>query len=526
MTAASVDIAPRLECFRVSKTFGKVRVLQDVHLTVAPGEIHALVGQNGSGKSTLIKVLAGIHDPDAGGLVNVDGRPLRLPVVPRVARQSGLAFVHQSLGLIDARSVADNVRVGNALSRRWSHSIKRREEQASVAETLLRMACHIDPRALVGSLSASDRCRVAIARALVASLPGCGIIVLDEATRALPHDATQVVHETLRAVAARGGSIILVTHRLDEVVELADRVTVLRDGRVAESCLALEGVREADLAKMILGRQLSSFVRDEWVRQDEQRPRIEATEVTGTHITKASLSVAAGEIVGVSGVAGSGFEELPYLLGGGRKAVSGSLRVGERTIDLRIAGQREYFDAGVALVPENRDKLGLSLRHSIRDNVALPSMRTKGSPIWIGRAWRDADARAVIAMFDVNVRDPRALVAKLSGGNQQKVLLGKWLLTSPKLLVLHEPTQGVDVGTRQEILQRITEFARSGGSVLLATSDPDELAAICDRVLVVQDGVITAELVAPNAVDIIEVAYSESGSTVPGVTPGRTTGPP
>jgi ribose transport system ATP-binding protein len=464
-------------------------------MTVAPGEIHGLVGENGSGKSTLVKLLSGYHAPDAGGEIHLDGEALPVPVKPAEARRRGMSVVHQDLGLFDGFTVLENVRIGAFGRRRFSRAIRWRGERELARRALNPLGHEIDPDARVGDLLPADRATVAIARALQHHHPGSGLIMFDESSRALPRDSLEHFHALIREVAARGTSVLLVSHQLEEILDMTDRVTVLRDGVVVGDGIATAELDEHGLIRLMLGRELESHPLERPAAASADRaPAARASGISGQLVDGIDLDVAAGEIVGVTGLVGSGFEELPYLLGGARCAAAGQLTVGERTIDLSKACPRDLVDAGVALVPERRDAQGLSLTMSVLENVTLPRVRLHGSPTRMGSDWQREEADWVIRELGVRPPAHEVPVGSLSGGNQQKVMLGKWLRGEPRLLVLHEPTRAVDVAARRDLLEVIFGVARSGSGVLVAGMDAHELQSMCDRVLVMRNGSVDEEL--------------------------------
>ena len=477
----------RLELRALSKSFGASQALRDVSMVVQPGEVHGLVGENGSGKSTLVKVLSGYHRPDAGGSLWIDGRPVELPVRPAVVRRFGLSVVHQDLGLIDSFSVLENMRVGLFGPRRFSRAIRWRQERELARASLDALGAEVDPDRDVAKLSAAERAEVAIARALQHHEPGQGLIMFDESTRALPPEPRRHFHSMLRGIVGGGGSVLLVSHQLEEVLEHTDRVTVLRDGRIVAGGVPTKELSEGELIRLMLGRELASEPRTRSAPAGTSL--VEVRGVRGDVVEEASFSIAAGEIVGVTGLLGSGFDELPYLLAGALQAAGGSLSLEQREFELARASVRQLLEAGVALVPERRATEGLALTETVLENVTLP--RVRGTRL--GRAWQKQETDWVLRELDVRPADPGMVVAQLSGGNQQKVLLGKWLCGRPRLLLLHEPSQGVDVGARRDLERAIGRVADDGAAVLLAGMDTSELASLCDRVLVMREGRIQAE---------------------------------
>ncbi|MFC4049951.1 ATP-binding cassette domain-containing protein [Actinomadura syzygii] len=500
---------PRLELEGLSKSFGSFRALREVGLSVMPGETHAVVGQNGSGKSTLIKILAGYHAPDRGGRILVDGAPLPLPARLRDLRAAGIALVHQDFGLLDERSVAENIAVGAFAVRRRSRRVDWAAERARAAEILARLDVRgLAPDTLVGGLDPAQRSAVAIARALRNQRPGEGLLVLDESTRALPKDGLEDFYRVLRTVVGAGGAALMVSHNLQEVLRVADKVTVLRDGQVVEAARDAADLTERDVARMMLGRTVTQA---RHVREPSTGggPPVQVRGLRGRALQDLDLDIAPGEVVGVTGVAGGGWEEIPYLLAAARRARAGRVRVAATALDLARADSVDCIRAGIALLPENRIAHGLATTLTVAENVTLPRVRQHGRRFAIGRAWQLNEVAAVLRDLDVRPRRADVPVGQLSGGNQQKVMLGKWLAGRPRLLLLHEPTQAVDVGAREDILRAISATARQGVAVLFASIQPADLAAVCDRVLVVRDGRVAAEVDEPTEQAVVESVYAD-----------------
>ena len=485
----------RLEVAGLSKTFGPTRALRGVGLTLAPGELHGLVGQNGCGKSTLVKILTGVYTPDPGGSISVDGRSLSLPIRPSQQRAAGVSVVHQNLGLVDDRTVWENVRLGRYHAARFTRRIDRRLERAESARILEGLGYHLDVDAPVGRLSAQDRAAVAIARAVQDHRPGGGLVIFDESTRALGRTARGRFFELVRSLTDTGTSVLLISHQLDEVVETTDRVTVLRDGAVVESAVETKDVDEAALTAMMLGRHLVVHGRAVSHARDETVASVRG--LSADLVAGFDLDVRRGEIVGLTGLVGSGFAEAAEAMTGARRADSGTLTIDGREIplDRRQASTEAFVRSGVAFVPERRLEEGLAGEMSVAENLTLPRVRSRGGKFRIGSDWQHAETAAMIEKLDIRPPNPHAPVGTLSGGNQQKVLLGKWLAGEPKLLVLHEPTQAVDVGARHDIIDAVREAAHCGCGVVLASIDPADLAVLCDRVIVLRDGRIAKELV-------------------------------
>lgn len=494
--AGSGSAVPRLEVRGLSKTFSGVTVLADAALSVRAGEIHGLIGQNGSGKSTLIKLVSGVHRPDPGGEILLDGERIGPPVRGDQLHLQGLAFVHQDLGLVSDLTVRENVRVGRHATRTAARWIDKDADRQACRETFDFLGVDVDPDLPVSALLPSQRAAVAVARALQDREPGKGVIVFDESSRAIPHEALPAFYGMVRSLAAQGTSVLMVSHNLQEVLELCDRVTVLRNGRVVESGAETGALGEADLTRMVLGREHD--VDDLIARYPLRTTTFEVVVdgVAGGRVHDVAFTLRGGEVVGVMGTADAGASDLPRLIGGALRG-SGRVRVNHQELDLRTARPRHFLQTGVAFIPQDRNGAGLAAGESIEDNVTLPHLKNRGHVLWTGRRWRREETEHVLSIFGVQPADRRARVGSLSGGNAQKVLFGKWLLGNPSLLVLDEPTQAVDVGARSALLAATRRAAADGAAVLYCSAEVDDLVAVCDRVLVLRDGRVAAEHVQP-----------------------------
>lgn len=504
----------RLAVEGLSMTFGSSRVLRDVAIDVRAGEIHGLIGQNGSGKSTLAKVLTGLYTPDPGTRVAVDGVELRLPVRPDEARTRGVAVVHQTLGLVDDASVLENLRVGRLRGSRFLRRIDWARERAEAEAVFERLGRTVPLDARVATLREDERATVAIARALQDVHEGSGLIIFDESTRALGRRSLEHFFGILDEIVATGTAVLLITHRLEEVVDAADRVTVLRDGRVVEGGRDVAGLDEADLTALMLGRNLVDLDARTAARVAPGATPVRVRGVTGLRVRDVSFDVSPGEVVGLTGIGGSGYDDVPYLVTGVTPARAGDVELVDRTV--RLPGLSPYaaIKAGVVLVPEGREHAGLAMSLSVAENTTFPQTSRNGSPL---RRIDRAHERRLVAHWmeelDVRPRAPHALVRTLSGGNQQKVLMAKWLARSPQLLVLHEPTQAVDVGARHTIVEAVRRAAREyGAAVVVAGSDENELSLLCDRVLVFEDGAVRQELTGELTPDEIVHAIYAGGT--------------
>jgi ribose transport system ATP-binding protein len=491
---------PALVARNVSKSFAGARALSDAQLEVRRGEVHGLVGENGSGKSTLIKILAGFHAPDPGAELEIDGRPVELPLRPGQFRELGMAFVHQHLALIPSVTVLENL-IMLKLSSGTAGRVRWKRERQRARALLARFDLELDLDARVGRLTQVERAMLAVVRA-ASEIAGdtserTGILILDEPTVFLSEDGLQRLYKLIRDVVAGGSSVILVSHDLDEVRALTDRATVLRDGRVVGTADSATATK-AQLVSMIVGHDLEALGRREETTIDRRPVALSVRRLRSEFkpVHDVSLELHAGEVLGLTGLAGSGFHDVPYLLYGAWPSTTGQLRIGEAEHDLADFTPAKAMQARIALIPADRQRDGSIGALSVADNVTMPVLQNYFRGLRIhDRALRH-DAAALLREYDVRPARPELMYQSLSGGNQQKVLLAKWLQTAPTILLLHEPTQGVDVGARLQIFETIRRVAAEGTAVLCASSDYEQLEQICDRVLILGAGRVARELIA------------------------------
>jgi ribose transport system ATP-binding protein len=482
---------------RISKTFAGVRALDDVDLTIRRGEVLGLLGENGSGKSTLVKILSGFHGPDGGGELEINGRSVSLPLQPGQFRSLGMSFVHQDLGLVPSLSVVENLLVGDLASQpSWRLSWARERRRAQ--ETFKSFGLKLDPGAKVSDLRPTDRALLAIVRAVEEIRANTaddsseyGLLVLDEPTVFLPASDRDELFAIVREIAATRASVLFVSHDLDEVLEMTDRVTVLRDGKLRGTIDTAQASDEI-LVEMIIGRRLQALSIDR--ERVEAGQAVSITGLTGRYARDVSLTIRAGEIVGLTGLLGSGFDEIPYYVFGARSAAAGRLEVDGKIYDLHAMSPSRAVEAGIALIPADRQREGSVGSLSLADNLMVGVLGQYQSRVGLSRRRMRSDARKLLEQFDVRPPDPALKYQLLSGGNQQKAMLAKWLQTKPSLLLLHEPTQGVDVGARQQILQLTKKAAANGTAVVWVSIDSEQLAAVCDRVVVFGRGRVAHEL--------------------------------
>ena len=498
MTQAAMHYAPHhngatptppvLQIGGLSKTFGATRALIDASLDIRPGEIHALVGQNGSGKSTLIKTLAGYHAPDPGSHAELDGTPFNLgQAVP-----DGLRFVHQDLGLVLELNAMDNLALHGGFAHGAMGRVRWREQAEDTHRVLARFGIDLDIHRPLAAATPVERTVVAIAAALQGWHGGSGVLVLDEPTAVLPHDEVERLFAMVREVRSAGTSVLYVSHRLDEIFELADRVTVLRGGRVIGTH-AVSDIDAAGLASEMVGEEVDPDYRAPVAARPDAPVVLEARDVHGRWLRGVDLDVHRGEILGIAGLAGAGVLELPYVIAGcAPHAVTGRIRLPERSDEWTDASDARDLD--IPLVPADRGREGIVAEFAVSENLSLSVLGRLGRR---GHLDKRAEAQLVeewTRRLGVVAAGPGAPIATLSGGNQQKVVVARCLVRDPALLVLCEPTAGVDIGTRVAIYDLIAELSRNGLTVVLSSSDAGDVLAMCTRVVVLRGGQVAAEL--------------------------------
>lgn len=480
-----------LDITALTKTFTANRALDSVDLQIAAGEVHALLGENGSGKSTLIKVLSGYHRPDPGGVVLVGGANLVFGI-PHTSYQLGARFVHQDLGLVEDCSIADNLSFGAGFPTRFG-TVNGRQAALRARTALEAMGLDLDPKSAIAKLSPAQKTGVAVARAL---LPDAGhparLLVLDEPTARLPEEEVEQLMAIVRAVAASGIGILYVTHRLDEVFDIAQRATVLRDGvRVATEPIV--GLTRQGLLKHLFGDKLEKAHHQ--IEQADQSlvPVLKVIDLHSEALRGLNIEVRPGEILGVAGVTGSGREAVCATIFGARAHDEGQVELlGQQLPTLR---PDVSIAKGVAYIPAERKLTGCFVDLAARENITIASLKD----VWrFPFLRRRAEAKMVTGWFErLDVRPVKNIdtpMSSFSGGNQQKIIYGKWFQREPVLFLLDEPTQGVDVGAKGELHQALFAAAKGGAGVLVSSTDVDELATISDRVVVLAGGCVVATL--------------------------------
>lgn len=483
---------PRLEARHLGRAFSGIPAIQDLSVAFAAAEIHGVVGENGAGKSTFMKVLAGLLSPDAGALW-LDGHPVRLSS-PHAALSLGIAMIHQEPSGFPDLSVAENLLVGNEPAARWSGWLNRPALHREAARLLARLRSNLRPQQRLGDLGVADRQIVEIARALARQ---ARVLILDEPTSALSDAETRSLHEVMRDLRRDGVTLLFVSHRLEEVLALADRITVLRDGRLVVTCTP------ADLSPRNLVRHMAGHeVREHVPPAPPARTGPVVLEVSELGREPAfrdvSFAVRQGEILALAGLLGAGRTAVAQAVYGLRPARSGTIRLFGREVG--VTHPRVALAHGVAMVPEDRRGSGLIPQASVQFNLTLSALRQASLGPFIRRAAEHRLVAEQIARFGIRTASPHLAVTRLSGGNQQKTLLARALLTRPRLLILDEPTRGIDVHAKTEIHALIRQLAHDGLGVLLISSELSEVLALAHRILVMRQGRLVGEMSPATAV--------------------------
>jgi ribose transport system ATP-binding protein len=511
---AQASAPPAVELRHISKDFGSNRALDGVNLRIGHGEVVGLVGQNGSGKSTLVKILSGVHAPEPGGRLFVSGAEVPLPLAPGQASEIGLSFVYQNLALAAGLTVLENLTLGQRIAggaRAWA-PINWLHEHRSAAGVLDRYQVELNLDQRTGELPPVDQARLAIVRAAedlrryrTRSGYKHSVLVLDEPTVFLPEEDVEHLFDLIRAVVAEGAAALFISHDLVAVRSITDRVVVLRDGKVVADVPAGE-IHEHELVDLIVGTPArpaeSAPAEEARAGAGKLAPVISAgpegtplnqgivvEHLTDGRLADLSFEIGAGEILGVAGLIGSGAEDLPYLLFGAHRGASGTLRLGTGTLNVGGLTPQRSVRERIALVPADRQVLGLSERLTLWENIVMlvEDEHYRGGVFHRGELV--TLAREAIERFEIRPPLAHAVTSTFSGGNQQKALLAKWLIARPRLLLLHEPTQGVDVGARRDIYRFVKSAATlNQTAVLWVTTDFGELAEVCDRVIVLSQG--------------------------------------
>ncbi|PRX49395.1 monosaccharide ABC transporter ATP-binding protein (CUT2 family) [Prauserella shujinwangii] len=485
---------PIVDMRGISIEFPGVKALQDVDFRLFPGEVHALMGENGAGKSTLIKALTGVYSVDSG-VTRLAGRPVTFSG-PAAAQDAGISTVYQEVNLCTNLTVAENILLGRE-PRRFG-AIDARAMRVRAAELLDRIGLDIDPVSVLGSHPIAVQQLVAIARAVAVD---SHVLVLDEPTSSLDSDEVAELFRTMRVLRDNGVAILFVTHFIDQVYEISDRMTVLRNGRLVGEYATAE-LSRIGLVSAMIGRELGELEEVERLATHDTAERSAPPVLRAKGLGRSGaiepfdLEINPGEVVGLAGLLGSGRTELARLLFGADRADSGRVEVGGNPLHLR--GPRTAIAAGIAFCSEDRKGEGLIPDLSVRDNLVLAMQAARGWTRPIPRRVKNELVESYLETLDIRPRDPDALIRNLSGGNQQKVLLARWLVTKPKLLILDEPTRGIDVGAKAQIQKLVAELAAEGLAIVFISAELEEVVRISDRIVVLRDRRKVAELAGPD----------------------------
>jgi ribose transport system ATP-binding protein len=470
----------RVEMTDINKSFGGVHALSEVCFRVKPGEIHALAGENGAGKSTLMKILSGAYQKDKGE-VRIDGKPVNISS-PHMGRKLGIAIIYQEFALVPDLTVAENIYLDHLSSRKgiinWSKLYK------SAAELVESIGFDINPRSMVRDLSVAYQQVVEITKALSEK---ARILILDEPTAVLALRETERLFEILRKLKQQDVSVIYISHRLDEIFKVADMITVIKDGTITGTVVPTD-VTTDDVISMMIGRKLTTMFPKRESRIGKEIFRVEGLN-RGRKVKNVSFSVRAGEVLGIAGLVGSGRTETVRAIFAADSKDAGRITLSGRS--LKIKSPRDAVKSGIGLVPEDRKEQGTILSMSVRTNITMPSLQKVLGPLGLIKSGREKKiTQRLIERLAIKANSTEDKVTDLSGGNQQKVVLAKWFGTDCKVIILDEPTRGVDVGAKVEIYNLINELADKGLAIIVISSEMVEVIGICDRVLVMRQGQI------------------------------------
>ncbi len=482
-----------LEIRGLNKTFGTAQVLHNIDLKVEHGSVHALLGANGSGKSTIIKCLAGVYRPDSGGEIRLNGVALPSTYPPSQAHTFGMTFVHQDLGLLPRLSLSDNLGLTNGFPRRLSMLTDRRELRNRALALMAQVSLDLDPDGLVEDLSSTQKTLLAIARAIGSSAANTSCLILDEPTASLPGSDAEILFDAVRSISSRGVAVVYVSHRMEEIFDLCDRVTVLSDGRVTANG-SMGSFTRRELIDVIVGEALGASIASKPAAQaetvDHSDTVLEVKNLSGSKVKDVSFDIGRGEVVGIAGLAGSGRSELARLVACSQRASGGQVNLEGRP----LRSLKGAIRAGVGYVPEDRRAEGCILTMPVSSNLTLPSLRELTTWRVLNKSRERKLVTSLMGRFAVRPDVPTMPMSTLSGGNQQKVVLAKWMHRQPRLLVLDEPVQGIDVGARHEIQQHLRDAGSRGAAVLVIDSEFENLLELCHRVLVLDRGRVTHDL--------------------------------
>ncbi|MCH5138288.1 sugar ABC transporter ATP-binding protein [Clostridiaceae bacterium UIB06] len=477
---------PLLEMVDISKSFPGVKALQNVNLKVHRGEVLALLGENGAGKSTLMKILSGVYKKDSGKVI-MDGNEVEIHGIKH-AESLGITIIHQELSVLPNLTVCENIFLGNEKFSKGTRRINKALLKERSKSFLEQIGCNIDPDTLVKDINVGEMQMIEIAKALTKN---SSVIIMDEPTTALTDVETKKLFEVIRKLKEKGMAIIYISHRMDEIFEICDSITVLRDGKYVGD-VETKRVTKDELITMMVGRKLEEQFPYKKVDKTATLLRVENVSLRD-RVKNASFEVKAGEILGVAGLMGAGRTELAKTIFGDYKMSSGEIYVdGEK---VRIRSPKDAINYGICYLSEDRKKEGLILGMSVRENMTLSNLRTyENNLMRIDKKSEKLQVKEYIQKLSIKTPTQDQLIKNLSGGNQQKVILAKWLMLSPKVLIIDEPTKGIDVGAKKEIYEVLNQLKSAGKAVIMISSDMAEIIGVSDRVMVMHEGKITGQL--------------------------------
>lgn len=473
----------RIEMRDISKAFGSNQVLEKIDLVIESGQVHALMGENGAGKSTLMNILTGLF-PATTGTIYIDGQEVAF-ANPQLAEEAGLSFIHQEMNTWPEMTVLENLFLGREL--KTSFGFLDQKAMKTKAEAVFkRLGISIPLDTVIGQLSVGQQQMIEIAKSLLSEI---SILIMDEPTAALTDRETETLFEIIASLKQQGVGIVYISHRMEEIFKITDLVTVMRDGIVVDTQPTAQ-TNPQELVKKMVGRELSDYYPEKNARIGEVAFEVE--KLTGEGFEEASFYVREGEILGFSGLMGSGRTELMRAIFGLSKKTSGTIKIASNEIE--ITSPSQAIQQGIGFLTEDRKEEGLILDFSIKDNMTLPSTKDFSKNGFFDEKTSEAFVLKLIERLRVKSGTPQLAVNKLSGGNQQKVVLAKWIGIAPKILILDEPTRGVDVGAKREIYQLMNELAERGVPIIMVSSDLPEVLGVSDRIMVMHEGRIMGEL--------------------------------
>lgn len=465
----------------ITKAFSGVKVLNNINFEIYPSEVHALVGENGAGKTTLSKIISGVYQQNSGHIY-LNNNKISISS-PQAGQELGIALIHQEPLSFPELNVTENIFIGHT-RQNGKKLIDWKEKHQEARQLLDSLDVNLDERARVGGLSIADQQMVEIVSALSLN---ARLIIMDEPTSSLTPNEVSNLFKIMRRLQKQGKAIVFISHRLDEVVEISQRITVLRDGKKINTCLT-EEVTKDDIIRMMIGREMKELIKKEESKSGEILLKVENITLPGS-FEDVSFHLRRGEIVGVSGLVGAGRSEVARALFGITPPAAGEIQLAGETI--KISSPRDAINNGIAYVPEERQQQGLFLPFSVASNMTFSVMQLITRMGWINNKKEKLIARKYINRLQIALRSEMQKVKELSGGNQQKVVLAKWLLTEPQILILDEPTRGIDIGVKAEVYKMINRLAKEGKSILMISSELPEILTLSDRILVMCAGRIT-----------------------------------